>query len=461
MQKDPSGNCAVTVNGTFKRDSAPGITHFADLQLNITLEGTYSIASDTVNGFSFHGAGVAEKTGVQTVHLYATGKPVAAGVFEFTVQFGESICKFFVPVTRGAGAAYTFEKAGNNCLLPVLAGTYTSGFVVTAANTVALKVIVTETGDYNIATQRINGVLFSGHGTFAATGNTTVLLTADGTPAASSTPVTASYTAAELSGPVVSCAFDVTYAATGNATYTIDCANTSIYWLFNQYDPIIPQSKVYLFVTVTVPGLYNISAVNGNVTFTSSGIFQTTAPGQVITLTGTGTSPVSGDVIYQTTGGPVNDCQFTVPWKFLKAKIGNTLNYFNYSLRADYDYFPYDPGINYMHIDGHDQRVIAANDLTNKQFEIAIGSSDPGILPTGTYSIDDASPYKIEVYYGLHDHYYSAKKDGTTHTNPFIINVTSSTADRMKGTFSGRITNSSGETKEITDGEFDTTVFYP
>ena len=95
-------------------------------------------------------------------------------------------------------------------LRPTFSGTgvYTAGTVVGATHTVTLNVNVTTPGPYTINVAAVNGVSFSGSGTFT-TASTQVTLIASGTPLAASPPAY-NYT---VSSGTSSCTFSITVAA--------------------------------------------------------------------------------------------------------------------------------------------------------------------------------------------------------------------------------------------------------
>lgn len=183
LLKDLSNNCLpVTVNGLYKVDSVLTNDNFVDVQVDVSVKGSFDIRSDTVNGYSFSKAGSVVK-GVNTIRLYANGKPSAPGINNFTVKYGTSTCTFSITVTANP-AVYTLGGSPGTCTGAVLAGTYNTGVVLTAANTLTVNVNVTSTGSYSISTTTVNGFTFSATGVFTTTGAQTVVLTATGTPAA-------------------------------------------------------------------------------------------------------------------------------------------------------------------------------------------------------------------------------------------------------------------------------------
>ncbi len=186
LKKVQTGDCLpVTVNGIFNADSVLTNNNYVDIQVDVSIEGTFDIRSDTVNGYSFSKTGSVGK-GINTIRLYATGKPLTAGTDIFTIIYGSSVCTFNI-VINGNPAVYNLGGSPGSCTGFVLAGTYTAGVALTAANTVTINVNVTTVGAYTISTTIVNGISFTAAGTFTVTGVQNVVLTGSGTPAVSGT----------------------------------------------------------------------------------------------------------------------------------------------------------------------------------------------------------------------------------------------------------------------------------
>ena len=81
----------------------------------------------------------------------------------------------------------TCTSAGTitDCRTGALSGAYTQGTAMTSGNTVALTVNVTQIGPWTVSSTTVNGVTFSGSGTFSALGAQNITLKASGTPPAS------------------------------------------------------------------------------------------------------------------------------------------------------------------------------------------------------------------------------------------------------------------------------------
>src|ERR1043165_3743801 len=125
LATDASGNClGAVVSGTYNKDTTLKATNYVDVTVQVDTVGTYTITTDTVNGYYFKASGTFTATGTQTVRLAGTGKPLATGSNIFTVTYNGTICDFTIAVTAPAGgsSAFTITCTGAS---PV--GTYVVG----------------------------------------------------------------------------------------------------------------------------------------------------------------------------------------------------------------------------------------------------------------------------------------------------------------------------------------------
>ncbi len=292
LKKDASGNCLpVTAAGAYKIDSLLSGNNFVEVQVEVTIPGTFDIRSDTVNGYSFHQAGHVD-AGTSSIRLYASGKPIASGNNIFTVKYGKSTCIFQITVLGLQAAVYSLAGAPNSCSDIFADGTYTLGKALTASNIVTVRANVTTPGFYSITGTTTNGFSFSGNGVFTSTGLQNAILKGTGTPLR-----------AELSNVIVSnivstCDFGITVLSdtAGKAIYSFDgspdaCTNFIISGLFIAGIATTVSNTVTMNINVTKPGTYSISTNTANgITFNNAGTFAGTGP-QTVTLTATG-SPV-------------------------------------------------------------------------------------------------------------------------------------------------------------------------
>jgi hypothetical protein len=309
LSVDASGNClGAVVSGTYMKDTAIKASNYIDVSVKVDTVGTYIISSDTVNGYYFKATGTFTATGTQTVRLVGGGKPLVTGTNSFRVTYDGTVCDFNVVVTgttspppAGGSAVFTI-----NCTGAIPAGTYVAGTALAAANTITLNVTVTTVGTWSVTTSpAVNGITFSGTGTFATTGAQTIVLTGSGTPAAAGTNTFA------VTGGTGTCNFTITVVpAGGNATFTITCTGAVPAGTYVAGTPLTAANTITLNVNVTVIGSWNVTtspAVNG-ITFSGTGTFTTTGANTIV-LTGSGTPTAAGTNTFTVTGG-TSTCTF-------------------------------------------------------------------------------------------------------------------------------------------------------
>ena len=315
LQSVFSGECTpATVHGLFKVDSVLSSENYVDVLVDVTAGGSFTIKSDSVNGYSFKKSGTIS-AGTNTVRLYASGKPIATGVNYFTITYGSTICNFSITVFGAGGgfgtALYTLGGSPGNCSVSNITGNYVTGLAMTSNNKVEMTVNINTPGTYIITGTTINGVRFDTSGTFTNPGVQNIFLKATGTPVAAGTfnyPVTNGAT---------NCNFSITYTTViVNATFTLsgspgNCTGAVVNGTYTAGTALTASNTAVVNVNVTSPGNYSIATttVNG-ISFSASGTFNLTGPQQV-TLSGTGTPTAAGPFNYPLTGGG-NTCMFSV-----------------------------------------------------------------------------------------------------------------------------------------------------
>ncbi len=230
-----TGVClGVVVNGVYKKDSVFNSSHYIDINVKVDTIGSYSIATDTANGFYFRATGSFTTTGVQLVKLKAFGKPIAVRTNVFTANYHGTSCEFPVTVLAGTGGSgiFTLNGSPNNCTGAVVNGTYEVGTSLISNNTVVLNISVTTIGTWSLATTTTNGMTFSGSGNFINTGAQTITLLGTGTPltaGAINIPVTVGTTTCTFSVTCVAIPDYFPRTTYSNWSYEIDgIANDSI-----------------------------------------------------------------------------------------------------------------------------------------------------------------------------------------------------------------------------------------
>jgi hypothetical protein len=99
--QDSSGNCiSNTVIGSYLEKTMLDTSNKVGISVDVITPGTYSISTDTVNGYSFKASGIFATAGIQTVFLYGNGTPFKTGDDIFTVSANASTCNFPVHVAK-------------------------------------------------------------------------------------------------------------------------------------------------------------------------------------------------------------------------------------------------------------------------------------------------------------------------------------------------------------------------
>ena len=92
------GSCLNgVVSGIYAKGAVLDTLCRLTIAADVAVAGTYSISTNTINGYQFTTSGTFSKTGVQNVILFAKGTPGNAGIDNFTVNGTTSICT--IPVT--------------------------------------------------------------------------------------------------------------------------------------------------------------------------------------------------------------------------------------------------------------------------------------------------------------------------------------------------------------------------
>jgi hypothetical protein len=314
LKSSATGDCLGNmVSGIYKKDTSLNSTNYVDVAIDVTKPGTFLVSTDTINGIYFRATGSFSTAGVDTVRLQGTGTPIASGTNIFTVSYDSSQCTFSIPtVDGGSGGSSVFTLAGspNACTGATVQGTYIAGVATNSTNTATIQVDVTTVGTYAITTTAVNGVSFSGSGTFSSTGAQPMTLAATGTPLAQGSfniPISAGSS---------NCSFQLSVVQGTPATYTLagapnTCTGATVQGTYTLNSALTTSNTATIQVNVATAGTYSITttAVNG-ISFTGTGNFAGTGL-QAVVLTGIGTPTVAGDnVITVSAGG--SSCTFTV-----------------------------------------------------------------------------------------------------------------------------------------------------
>jgi hypothetical protein len=458
LVKDAAGDCTALVSGAYKKDTTLNASNYVDIQVNITEIGTYTITTDTLNGYYFRAEGAVALTGLNSIRLIGVGKPLAAGTDVFTVKFAGTICDINVNVTSNGGgitaSVFTLGSTAGACTSNP-SGTYAQNLVTSAANTVSVAVSVQTAGSYTISTPVVNGVSFSGSGNLT-TSSTSILLTANG-----GLPTAAGSFNYPLTIGTSTCSFSIVYTAPlAAAVFTFNCASATVQGSYTAGTVLTNANTITVPVIVTTSGSYSITTgvAQNNISFSGSGTLTASASPQNIILTATPTIPTSaGTIAYNLTGNgtscnPVNVVYTAATGggtDYIRASIdGGPVLDFSVNMVHSYDFTSNAFAILYFYGYNAGLTESVAIDMAS------ITTPTPGILPVTTYSVNNATQYITCTYYA-NSTFYEEKTDGATHVAPALnIILTTSTPTRATGTFSGRLVDHFGTAVKLITGSF-------
>ena len=106
-----------TVTGNYIKGVVLDAGSYVKIAVNVTVPGSYTISTNTVNGYSFSTDGTFTAAGPQTIQIAATGTPLNQGTDMFTVTAGASACGFSVTVLP-------VVTITNNDLFPLTTNSY-------------------------------------------------------------------------------------------------------------------------------------------------------------------------------------------------------------------------------------------------------------------------------------------------------------------------------------------------
>ncbi|MBI1343623.1 MAG: hypothetical protein GC171_11870 [Terrimonas sp.] len=297
------GSCTGSiVSGDYFSGISLIATNSVQLEVNVSSTGTYQISTNSKNGMSFSAAGTFTNTGIQTIQLTGTGKPVTNGSFIFDTPLGVG-CFFEVIVNKPSDVAakFTLSGAPDDCGSAIVRGDYFPGKSLTNANTVSLKVNVISIGFYSITTDTLDGISFSASGVFSNTGIQMITLIGSGSPAL---PRNLAF---HPSVGSTTCQFYVTVLNPQPiATYVIESGGGSspgqcVATVSGNYfagTTLSNSENVSIRVYVTIVGNFTIATdMTNGITFSYTGTFTTTGSQNVL-LSGTGTPLSPGSFTY-------------------------------------------------------------------------------------------------------------------------------------------------------------------
>ncbi|SEH29802.1 autotransporter outer membrane beta-barrel domain-containing protein [Chryseobacterium culicis] len=173
-------SCTSTlVSGAYVQGKPLTNSNFISITLNVTKAGSYNITGITNNGYNFSASGNFLAIGTYTIVVIGQGKPIAAQSDNVTLTINGAISSTCVPAVTVFSSSGTY---GLSCGAAIVNGVYSRNIPLTVNNTITLPVTVTSLGSWSINTNTVDGISFSGSGTFASTGNQNLTLNGSGIP---------------------------------------------------------------------------------------------------------------------------------------------------------------------------------------------------------------------------------------------------------------------------------------
>src|SRR3954470_17844139 len=102
---DSNKSCQpIVTNGTYYNGvSASRDTNYVKVIVTVTQTGSYTLTTDSLNGFGFRNSGFFTKLGTDTIVLQAFGTPTLNIPTDFTISLDSSICGFTINVQDSTG----------------------------------------------------------------------------------------------------------------------------------------------------------------------------------------------------------------------------------------------------------------------------------------------------------------------------------------------------------------------
>ncbi len=185
-------------NGTYTEGILQDSTNYIMAIVEVLSTGPY----DFQIGFSggpnlfFQALGTFTHTGLDTMYLYSLTTPVLAGTYPIQMYSNGTTCNCSVVVNP---LLAIFGCLTYNITFGYYAGVTLSGQAET------LTVDVASVGSYNVTTNTVNGISFSGSGYFSSIGQHPLILTGSGTPISAGT-----FTYTPTGVPAGGCGFPIT-----------------------------------------------------------------------------------------------------------------------------------------------------------------------------------------------------------------------------------------------------------
>ena len=123
--QDSLGNCLdKTISGNYIVGKTLTDSNYIDVSVMVQTKGTYSVLTDTVNGYFFKGTGNFSHTGPNTIRLKGVGSPVSSGTDDFIILFDSTLCPVSITVTDSSSGGTGGGTGSSGDHFPLTANSY-------------------------------------------------------------------------------------------------------------------------------------------------------------------------------------------------------------------------------------------------------------------------------------------------------------------------------------------------
>ncbi|TWP23292.1 hypothetical protein ETU08_08030 [Apibacter muscae] len=174
-------NCKdIVINGVYIEGNNLTDSDYISVPVNITKPGTYNIKIITDNNYSFQAEGVFDYIGSYTIKVMGMGTPLKKGENLLTIKSQD--LDISCDTAKTISVLPALANVNIQCSTVIVDGVYVVKKPLTETNTIALNVSTTNEGSWEITSNTVNGISFSGSGNFSAAGTYPVTLQGNGTP---------------------------------------------------------------------------------------------------------------------------------------------------------------------------------------------------------------------------------------------------------------------------------------
>lgn len=254
--------CNAIKTESLKQGTALDSSNKLLIPVTVSQAGTYDILVKTDNGYYYHSAGTFPSIGNYDLILQGVGSPITGynvgekgDQMTVTINGKDSNCK---PHTFVQKADVAYEL---NCASITLEGDLFIGVPLTDKNKLTLELDVKNTGNWNIRTNTVNGISYSGSGSFTTLGVQKIELLGRGTPVQAG-PVQLVLTSNSASGNTNCPGIE---AVVKDVALTMNCTDITVKGAYKESIALNDANYIVVPVKVIAPGKTTIStnSVNG------------------------------------------------------------------------------------------------------------------------------------------------------------------------------------------------------